>query len=104
MINPNSGSVISLKDAQDLVSEFKAKFPKEIKGLFVGVNHVNDILSQQGCIGIRIYHGYSENHDRLSHVLVGVDENGNDMTNGLIVDRMVPCPTMCDNNSPLNID
>ena len=103
MINPNSGSVISLNEAKELVSEFKKKFPKEIKDLFVGMNHVNDILSQDGCIGIRIYNGYSETHDRLSHVLVGVDENGNDMTSGILVDRMVPCPTMCDNNSPLNI-
>lgn len=103
MIDQNSGSVITLSEAQGYVTAFKKNFPKEIKALFVGSNLVNQILSQPDCIGIRIYNGYNSSEDRLSHVLVGVDSNGKDLTDGVIVDRMVPCPTMCDITSPLFI-
>lgn len=103
MINPNSGSVIDLSEAQGYVTEFKKCFPKEIKALYVGKNHVRQILAQDDCIGIRIYNGYSADEGRLSHVLVGVDSDGNDMTSGVIVDRMIPCPNSCDINSPLFI-
>ena len=101
MIDQDSGTVIALSEAQLYVSEFRKKFPQEIKALFVGENKINQILSQPDCIGIRIYNGFNIAENRLSHVLVGVNANGQDMADGIIVDRMVPCPTMCDSSSPL---
>ena len=33
---------------------------------------------------------------------VGVDANGDDLYNGLILDHSVPCPPMCGKPNPLN--
>lgn len=100
-VTPNSGSVISLAEAQALVSKFRSKFPNEIKASFAGVNNVNLILEQEGCIGIRIYNGYDQALGRFAPVIVGVNSVGKDMTNGVIIDRLDPCPSVCDPNSPL---
>ena len=101
-INPNSGSEISLQEAQALVTHFRSKFPKEIKAAFVGIETLNLILNQNDCIGVRIYNGYDTDLGRMAPVLVGVDAAGKDMTNGVIIDRMAPCPTDCDSTSPLS--
>lgn len=101
-ISPNSGSKISLQDGQTLVSAFRTKFPKEIKAAFVGVETLNLILKQTDCIGVRIYNGYNTDLGELAPVLVGVDSNGKDMTDGVILDRLKLCPDFCDISSPLS--
>ena len=100
-VTSNSGTQITLAEAQALVKAFRINFPKEIKASFVGINNVNSILQQKGCIGIRMYYGYDEGLGRLSPVLVGVDASGKDMTN-VIVDKLDPCPSQCDPESPLS--
>ncbi|WP_445712052.1 hypothetical protein [Flavobacterium sp.] len=100
-INKNSGSEISLSDAVELTKQFQNKFPKEIKASFFGLNSLNLILKQEGCVGVRIYNGYDVDLERFSPVLVGVNAEGKDMTDGVIVDKGVPCPTYCDPKSPL---
>jgi hypothetical protein len=35
-------------------------------------------------------------------VLVGVDANGDDMTDGIIVDKLLPCPPACSIKNVLN--
>jgi hypothetical protein len=37
----------------------------------------------------------------LTLVIVGVDANGNDMTAGKIMNRLIKCPNDCPPNSPL---
>lgn len=101
-ISPNSGSEISLQEAQTLATAFRTKFPKEIKAAFVGVETLNLILNQSDCIGVRIYNGYDSDLGRLAPVLVGVDSTGKDMTDGVILDRLKLCPEFCDTSSPLS--
>ena len=101
-INPNSGSEISLQEAQALVTHFRSKFPKEIKAAFVGIETLNLILNQNDCIGVRIYNGYDTDLGRMAPVLVGVDAAGKDMATGVILDRLKLCPEYCDTSSPLN--
>jgi len=98
----NSGSEISLSEAQTLVNAFKIKFPDEIKCSFVGVDTLNLILNQPNCIGVRIYNGYDTNLERLAPVLIGVDSAGKDMSAGVIIDKLKPCPDECDPTSPFN--
>ncbi|MFD2891722.1 hypothetical protein ACFS5J_06830 [Flavobacterium chuncheonense] len=100
-VTPNSGAQISLTEAETLVDDFKAKFPSEIKASFIGIENVQNLLKQDGCIGIRMYYGYDNDAERLSPVFVGVNSDGEDMID-LIMDRSVPCPPDCDANSPLN--
>ncbi len=58
------------------------------------------ILRQPGCAGIRAYPAMHED-GRQSLVFVGVDEKGNDMTTGELVDDSWPCPPFCPVDSPL---
>ncbi|TBX66137.1 hypothetical protein EZL74_11150 [Flavobacterium silvisoli] len=100
-LDENSGEPISLEEARIYVKDFKEKFPEEVKASYMGRVNFMKLLEQKDCIGIRIYNGYDVKEERLNVVLVGVDFEGNDMTNGLIMDRTVPCPSYCDNKSAL---
>lgn len=99
-ISPSSGSVITEQEAQTLVEAFRAKFPDEIKASFVGIETLNLILEQKDVMGVRIYYGYDTEAKRISPVLVGVDNDGKDMTS-VFLDEFIPCPSDCDTSSPL---
>lgn len=100
-IDPKSGKQITLQEAQDLIKAFETKFPNQIKASFYGKDTLNLILNQEGVIGIRIYYGYDSVAKKLAAVLIGVDENGKDMT-AILIDRGEDCPAACDPTSPLN--
>jgi hypothetical protein len=95
VVDLNTGTVITLTEAQDLVSEFGKQYPAEVKSFFVGANKINSILAQEECIGLRVYNGYDYAESRMSDVFIGVDLDGNDMKTGVIVDRSAVCPPIC---------
>lgn len=95
------GEEISLDVAIQYVKAHCSRAPKETKAFAFGANHVQDVLNQEGCVGIRIYNGYNEEEDCPNIVVVGVDAEGKDMTDGKIFDRGFRCPDMCDIASPL---
>jgi hypothetical protein len=61
---------------------------------------IDRILAQPGCNGIRFYFG-TKTDGSLALVLVGVDENEKDMTEGVILEDHYPCPPFCDATSSL---
>ncbi len=61
-----------------------------------------DIINQPGCVEVRSYFAKDAN-GVLTLVIVGVDANGDDMTNGKIMDYFHPCPHNCHSSSPLMI-
>lgn len=97
--NRNTGEVITLAEAVDFTHSFQTANPNAIKAFFVGAEKLNMILKQENCIGIRIYNGLENNKNNL--VLVGVDTNGEDITNGIIVEHLDPCPPRCSTTSAL---
>lgn len=97
----NAGAVISLEEAQVLVNAFQQKFPSEIKSSLIDADLVLRLLQQNDCAGLRIYNGYDAVAKRLSPVLVGVNSKNEDMTAGIILDRMRPCPDFCPSVSDL---
>jgi hypothetical protein len=60
---------------------------------------IDRILAQPGCIGLRVYAG-ADSQDRQVLVLIGTDAKGRDLTSE-IAERGLPCPTFCDDDSPL---
>lgn len=100
-LNESTGGPIPLIEAKELTKSFQETFPTQAKAFFMGSLNIQAILDQENCIGIRIYNGYNETEKCLNPVLVGVDKDGRDMTDGLIMDRMGKCPPTCDPNSPL---
>lgn len=100
-INTNSGDIITLDEAKQLTHSFQKRYPNEKKAFFVGKDKLQKILEQDGCIGFRIYNGYNDEESESNRVLVGVDEKGNDMIDGLILDRVIPCPPYCSGSGGL---
>jgi hypothetical protein len=100
-VDKNSGQVITLAEAEMYTENFRNEHPNEIKAFFVGTEKLNLVLQQKGCIGIRIYNGASGEGGIANRVIVGVDSMGEDITDGIILEHLVPCPTYCSKSSPL---
>jgi len=102
--DPTIGEFITLSEAEDMTSAWASlqssmSIPISVSNPTahaLGKNKIQDILDQSGCEGIRIYNGYSDSKRNL--ILVGVDENGEDMTSGYILDHSRPCPPNCASN------
>jgi hypothetical protein len=96
-----AGSIITLTEASKMTATFRKNYPNATKGVMYSNNVFTDILSQTGCVGIRIYNGIDAN-GKLTNVLVGVDASGNDLYNGKVYDTGAACPTACGVLNPLN--
>jgi hypothetical protein len=62
---------------------------------------VEQLLAQKGCAGVRFYYARDEK-GIPTLVLVGVDQDGNDMVKGSILEWNFPCPPVCGDPSGLN--
>jgi len=106
---------IPLEQAQEWSSRWKeggAKFlvNNVLKAFLIPGVDLKEVLAEEGVQDVRTYFGVDrEGQPHL--MVVGVDENGNDMIdedklvneqNGWhIYDFSLPCPTTCDVRSPL---
>jgi len=99
---------ISLADASKMTGNFQLHAaPDQIVGGFFGKDAVLGIISQEGAVGLRYYYGLDD--EGTPHIiLIGVNADGNDMTDGLLAERSTMCPPHCgefnDLNSPLLAD
>lgn len=94
---------ITLEEAKKLIQNYKNKQTgEEIKAHYFGKEALLKLLDQVGCVGIRIY--YAAKDDETPELLiVGVNEEGSDLSNGVILERSWPCPPYCDGKSELNL-
>ncbi len=98
----SEGSPISLQDGADWTANFRRQFPSwGCKAHFFGKEILNDILDQEGCVGIRMYYGINNLEENVL-ILVGAKANEDDMVNGIIADKSVKCPPFCGTNNELN--
>lgn len=93
--------LITLEEAIKLIQNYK-NTGQEIKAHYFGKESLQKLLEQEGCVGIRIYYAAQED-GTPEIVIVGVNEEGLDLTNGLILERSWPCPPYCDGKSKLNL-
>jgi hypothetical protein len=95
---------ITLAEASQLTRNFRANAgPEAITGGFFRRESFLKILAQDGCVGIRLYYGLKD-EKTTEIVMVGVDDNGRDLVNGHIAERIYLCPPFCDESNPLNSD
>lgn len=72
-----------------------------IKGGYFHRKDLDDLLAQPGCVGIRYYYGRKgDGQDTL--IVVGVDKEGNDMTQGVVMEDSFWCPPFCGSANTLN--
>jgi hypothetical protein len=69
-------------------------------GLFLR-QELDELLAQPGCAGVRYYYGLDV-AGKDSLILVGVDKDGNDMVNGVLINASFPCPPFCGGGNGLN--
>jgi hypothetical protein len=93
---------ISLEDAKKLTAKYREwAGERAIIATSFGKTALNKILSQSGCIGIRMYYGRTEN-DEPAMVLVGIKGNGDDIIEGEIAELGANCPPFCASPNALN--
>jgi hypothetical protein len=95
------GEEISLNDASAWTENYRNANSGSIKGHYFGRQHIESILEQTDCVGIRIYHGIDDQGNPCL-IMVGVDADEKDLYNGYIAERSLPCPPYCGSGSPLS--
>lgn len=62
---------------------------------------INALLSQPGFTALRIYYG-KKTDGTIHAILAGVNEKGEDMTEGVLLEEGDRCPPICPPDSSLN--
>lgn len=72
---------------------------------YFGKSAIQAILDQtdKDCVGMRVYYALDDAGVQQL-IIVGVNSDGNDIYEGLLAERSVPCPDMCSAANPLNSD
>lgn len=94
------GGAIALSAGAAMTKEFRLRNPGSITARFFGKDIINEILNQEGCMGIRIYYGLDEDGNNQL-VIVGADSDENDMLD-IVADLSRPCPNVCGDPNALN--
>lgn len=107
---------ISLPAAVDLTQRYRRSAPASEHSGFFFAKGIAELLAQPGVFGMRVYHGLDAD-GRYRIVLVGVDENGEDIVttrrslgaaiargtgDAILLDGHYPCPPWCPLDSPLS--
>ena len=93
------------RDHKITVAQARALMGKKHQSLPTRGGHfpreaIESILNQPGCEGIRFYYGGNADGSPAL-VMVGIDAELADMTDGEIIDTHYPCPPFCDDGSAL---
>ncbi|MCC6370743.1 MAG: hypothetical protein IT236_07060 [Bacteroidia bacterium] len=92
---------IPLSEASAWTANYRNANPGQINGHYFGGDAIQNVLAQTGCVGLRMY--YAINDEGVKQlIIVGVNADGNDLVNGLLLDRSVLCPPTCGNSNSLN--
>jgi len=98
----NEDHDISLSEASQLTASYRNSVAQgSIKAGFFGKSAIQEILEQEKCVGIRIYYALEED-DTPTFVVVGVEENEDDLIGGKIAETPRPCPPHCGSANDLN--
>ncbi|MCU0359740.1 MAG: hypothetical protein MUF75_03320 [Bacteroidia bacterium] len=97
----NESEQITKTEAIAWTTSYREAHPNSVRAHAFGKNKIQDLLNQSGCVGLRAYYAI-DNTGAKQLVLVGVDQHGEDLYDGVILDRANPCPNDCAENSPLN--
>lgn len=95
-----NGSRITLAEAATMTAAYRVSHPNGVLAQMYDKNLILDILNQENCCGLRLYYGKDQGQNVM--VIVGTDENGDDIENGVIIEKGTPCPPNCPKANPLN--
>jgi hypothetical protein len=99
MFTGNEDNEITLQEGVDLTKQYQQLLPGSVKGVYISKSSLETILAQTDAVGVRIYFSMTASL-AMTAVLVAVKANGNDLSAGVILDKGITCPPVCDVNSP----
>ena len=101
IIMSENNHLITLSEAKELTHKFQQdpRFQGMTVASKISANAYSELLNQPGCAGIRTYFAIKE--DAITIVVIGVDSNGVDQIDGIILDQAEGCPSTCDTGSKL---
>ena len=92
---------ISLTDAAAHTKRHRDAKVSDVKAGAFHKDQVLELLSQEGCVGLRVYYG-RDARNAPTLVLTGIDSGDNDLTGGTILEFDFPCPPFCGGGDALN--
>ena len=101
--NGTEGAVITIDEAAALTAAYRERNPGAVKGIFMGKDLLNQILTQGdgSCMGIRVYYGFDTGTNQPTMVFVGANANEDDML-AIVADRGLPSPPFQGMSDSLN--
>lgn len=99
----NEGTMITVSQGADLTKGYRDASLSTTNAIFFGVEKLQELLDQNGAVGIRFYFGLDESKE-LTLVAVGANEKEEDIlipNAELVLDCGIKCPNNCDPSSPL---
>ncbi|MBI4810794.1 MAG: hypothetical protein HY800_05015 [Ignavibacteriales bacterium] len=98
---PKNNQIISLDEASKYTSAYRQQATANaIKGGLFWKEYVQKLLDQPGCVAMRYYHGMNTDGKPII-VLVGVNDKGDDITDGILLEILPFCPPFCPSNKEL---
>jgi hypothetical protein len=98
--NGTEGSPISPEQAGEWTQNWRNNNARAKKAVFFGRAQIENLLSQTGCMGIRMYFA-TNNSGEQTLVLVGANNKEDDMSE-LVIDSGILCPPRCGVSNALN--
>lgn len=95
-IKGNEGSFISFQTAEKWIASYKNSPTKgTLNNVTYGVDLVKQLLSVQGCVGLRVYNAINDSGE-ATFVLMAVDKNGDGINaQNSTMDLGTTCPPYC---------
>lgn len=98
--NGAEGEMINPETAKRWVENYQRREPAGVKAEYFGGDKIKELLSQEGCVGLRIYYA-NDDYEGWRMILVGVDKDGRNLGpiagdgKGMLLDGGLPCPPFC---------
>ena len=89
---PEGDHKVTIGEAREFVERRRRAF-EQTGGAFKK-SALERLLNQTGCVGMRIYYGMHPD-GQPAIVLVGVDQYGEEMMDGELLEDSFPCPPFC---------
>lgn len=100
--NGNEGEEVTLQEGAEYAGRYRSANPDAVKGVFFGRTHIERILTQGDCKGLRFYFAKTD-AGNPTLVMVGADSAENDLLD-VIIEMAKPCPDRCSTVNALNDD
>lgn len=93
---------ITVEEAGTLTRNYRMAAGRgAVKGRYFSRTSIEQILMQEEVVGVRYYYA-EDNQGRPQMVMVGVDGNGQDMTEGFVIGNGLPVSRFHEHPNPLN--